>query len=408
MTLATRTRSEIKTWLETLLKNENIDNLDFTILGNSEQGDGYIGDILFVEVCGTTKDETKNYNLVLKCSKRSQALREKSPVKEAFLSEIYFYDVVFPSFKKFQHERNITEPFEKVPKCYGTLTTGDTEVLALENLKNRGYFLWDKTKPLTRPYIDLIVKEYGKLHAVSIAMQDQEPENYKKLVSGLDDVLKRFFQASTEMYSSMGGAIVEIYELLKGELDERILEKWYELNEQVEPFFTKACEPLEGMNVITHGDCWCNNFMHYNKNGKPFTAAILDWQLMTHSPPIFDLSYFLFACLSEDDINDMDTILEYYYGFLIDHLEKLGSSKSLYPKEQFLEDWKKYNKFGLLMTPVIHKFCLSEKDDAPDMTAAAEKGEDILKVFVKPIKNIKKYKERMKYIVKYSVENNII
>jgi hypothetical protein len=42
--------SEIKSWLEMVLKKENLINISVNILGTSEKGDGYMGDIIFVFV----------------------------------------------------------------------------------------------------------------------------------------------------------------------------------------------------------------------------------------------------------------------------------------------------------------------------------------------------------------------
>ncbi|KAJ3666342.1 hypothetical protein Zmor_001790 [Zophobas morio] len=401
-------KTNMKSWMEKLLKNENIDNLDVAILGNSEKGDGYMGDIVFAEVKGTTTEGIcKKYNIALKCSKSSPSLREKSSVKEAFLNEIYFYDVIFPSFKKFQQDRKIDKLFENVPICYGTLSNGNMEVLALENLKSKGYILWNKAKPLTRKHIDMIVAEYGKFHAISIAMKDQEPRAFQKLIDGIENMFKKF-QETCDIVNVYERIFDEIYNLLKNELDEDILDKWQGFKLQLRTFLFQISEHVEGENVILHGDCWNNNFMHYHKNDQPSTFAILDWQLIRYSSPVFDLSYLLFACLSEEDIYDMEQIKKHYHESLLEHLEKLGSCTSLYPVHQFLEEWRKHGKFGLLIVTLVHKICLAETNEIPDVGEAADKGDDIATGFGQPIKNTTDYKKRMKYIIKYAAENNLI
>jgi hypothetical protein len=39
----------------------------------------------------------------------------------------------------------------------------------------------------------MVVEEYSKFHAVSFAMQDQHPEQFEELSSGLQEVLKNGF-----------------------------------------------------------------------------------------------------------------------------------------------------------------------------------------------------------------------
>ena len=100
--------SQIRAWLNVILK-DNIEDLSLHFTGNSEKGDGYIGDILFVTL--TSDDGKRNSNLVLKCSKKSQALRESAPVEEAFMKEICVYEKVIPAFTRFQTEKKIRNPF---------------------------------------------------------------------------------------------------------------------------------------------------------------------------------------------------------------------------------------------------------------------------------------------------------
>jgi hypothetical protein len=135
-------KSEITSWLSEALKNADLQDLSVNILSNTEKGDGYMGDIMFVHATGATKqDSSKEYNLILKCSKRSQALRETIPVERASLTEMSVYNNVIPTFVKFQKDRGIHTPFDSIPKCYGTFTGQNVEVIIFENLKKNGYDL---------------------------------------------------------------------------------------------------------------------------------------------------------------------------------------------------------------------------------------------------------------------------
>ncbi|RZC34137.1 EcKinase domain containing protein, partial [Asbolus verrucosus] len=128
MAVASEIESEIKSWLQIALTEDNLKELSVKVLGNSEKGDGYMGDIVFAFVSGVTENgSTKEYNLVLKCGKRSEALRKQSPVREVFLNEIYIYKELLPAYTQFQLDKGIEDPFDSVPKCYGTFVSGDME-----------------------------------------------------------------------------------------------------------------------------------------------------------------------------------------------------------------------------------------------------------------------------------------
>ena len=101
LAIAIDMENEIRSWLSVILK-DNIDNLSLHIVGNSEKGDGYVGDIIFVTLTSEKGKSNPEYSLVLKCSKRSQVLRDSAPVKEAFINEIYIYEKVLPAFTLFR------------------------------------------------------------------------------------------------------------------------------------------------------------------------------------------------------------------------------------------------------------------------------------------------------------------
>jgi hypothetical protein len=169
----TNSEIEIKAWLEKVF--EDVTNISVEIIGNSEKGDGFVGDIIFVRLTGNGRDgSVKKYNLVLKCSKNSEILREKISMKKIFINEICFYNTTLPTFIRFQKERGIEQPFDRVPKCYGTFIGNNKEIIVLENLKKSGYALWEKRTPMTRKHINMVVEAYGKFHAISVAMKDQK------------------------------------------------------------------------------------------------------------------------------------------------------------------------------------------------------------------------------------------
>jgi thiamine kinase-like enzyme len=402
---------EIRFWLKSVLTEENLDDFSVNILGNSEKGDGYAGDIVFVRLTSAIAHSPKEYNLVLKCSKRSETLRKTTPIKEAFTNEIYVYNTVLPVFTEFQHKHGIEKPFDSVPKYHGKLVRENVEVLVFENLKSIGYTLWNKKQSLTRKHVNMVVTEYGKLHAISLAMQNQQPEEFEELSSGLQDVLKMFMN-STAVEGMFTRSIYEVYDLLKGDLDDNILITWKNFGSQVNFIFNDMCEGSDVTKVIIHGDCWNNNFMfkHSPDNGSlPIKVAMLDWQMSNYSSPILDLSYFLFTCISEEDIEDLDDILRLYYKSMSSYLSQVGAdSSTLYPLNIFLQDWKKYCRFGVAMCGLLLKICATDSDEVVDLAEAAESGDDFSAAFSYDVKDKTNFKNRAKYIVKYVAENDLI
>jgi hypothetical protein len=135
----------------------------------------------------------------------------------------------------------------------------------------------------------------------------------------------------------------------------------------------------------------------------------LDWQISKYSSPIVDLSFFLFTCISKEDIGDLDEILRLYHKSLSSHLHRMGAdSNKLYPLDTFLKDWKKFGRFGALMSNLSFKVCATDSDEVIDIAEAVENGGDIASAFVYDVKDKTSYKNRARHIVKYVVENSLI
>lgn len=80
------------------LKNENLNQYEIKFRGGTEKGEGYIGDIAFVDVHGKREGEDNEvvYSLVLKTGGKGRTLR--SIVRLGFEREIHIYSKIIPSF----------------------------------------------------------------------------------------------------------------------------------------------------------------------------------------------------------------------------------------------------------------------------------------------------------------------
>ncbi|KAJ3646085.1 hypothetical protein Zmor_023694 [Zophobas morio] len=406
--------SEVQKWLKVALAEENLESFSVKITGSSEKGDGYVGDVIFVVVTGIDKQgKNKEYDLVLKCSKPSAALMESVPVfRQAFVREAYLYQHVFPLFKQFQISKGIEKPFDSVPKCYGVYSDDFRYVIVLENLKKLGYDLWPKAKPLTREVIDIVIKDYAKFHATSVALEEQHPEIFQKLLDGSAEDLVKQIVETAGFVTMFQDAVEEVYELLTNDVEKDILEQWLELKDKVRFIFGELTSAIDDLKVINHGDAWVNNFLYKFENEEKTTVskvAILDWQVSKFTSPLTDLSYFLFAGISKEDIADIDTILRDYYRYFCEYLRRLNSKfADTYTIQNFFDWWKRYGKYGLVMCIVPIKSLYSEKKDLPDMAEAADRGVDVGESFKFETSDKNGFKDRLRPIVEYAVKNSLI
>ncbi|CAH1163880.1 unnamed protein product [Phaedon cochleariae] len=369
-------QDQVFRWVKESLTNQDFNIKDVHITGSTGNDQGYMGEVIFVEAEGVTNEGSeKKIHLVVKHGKINEHLRKTTPVREVFVSEIYTYDNIFPVFQKFQKERGV-EIFDSVPKCYKCLMFEHMEVIVLQNLKKVGYDLHDRKKPMDIDHLEIVLKEYGKFHATSFAMRDQDYELFEKLTENLPNVYKSFMELP-DIDSFILSSTAIVIDILKKYKDEDLCKKFEKLMERgITNILMDVVDIRDPKAVICHGDCWNNNFMFKYENEdkkKPSRVSILDWQISTLWSPVYDLSYFLYAVCSTDQLVHFDDLLVLYYDSFSTYLSQLGSNpEELFPFSELKEHWKKYSIFGLIQMTIILRFALCDKEDAPSLTDLTE------------------------------------
>lgn len=239
--------------------NNSIDNYDITISAGSSKGDNYLGIIYKVQVKDKVTNENK-LNLIVKCPPQNETSRKEMFAGEFFRREAGFYDYVYPVYKKFQEDKGIdieNEGFHHVPLCYKTLTEEPYEGLIFDDLKARGFDMFDRLKEVTKDHVFLVMRTLGKLHAVFYAIKDQKPELFESYYTLKDSFT---IMAETEQstlpayYNSLKKQTLEVVEKCDDlELKERIvnyLKNDYE--ELIEHCLSR--EKSEPYTAICHGD----------------------------------------------------------------------------------------------------------------------------------------------------------
>lgn len=121
-----------------------------------------------------------------------------------------------------------------------------------------------------------------------------------------------------------------------------------------------------------------DNFPLQNE-GKVEDIRLLDFQLMCHGSPIFDLSYCLYSGASELTQNKLDDYLETYHHSLTETLKEFDlEAETIYPVKIFKVEWKKYCKYGFPLALFIWRLKLLDQNEIPDFSK--ESGANTIKI----------------------------
>lgn len=246
--------------LETLkdVVREDIKNFEVIVHDGNKKGEGYLGKMTFITL--KNKKSGQEFNFAVKQALTNQYIRDMHPIRNVYLNEIYFYTQIWPQLNKFQERIPPMYRFQKLPKCFATVAEENSEKLVLENLKCQNFEIYDKSKPFDKAHFELILKEYGKFHALSFAYKDLYPENYARLV---ERAIKFFSDMGVRDYFQKANVLNHetcLNNLLPG-MDDRVIEKYKKYPEICNKLFSESINCDTKYSVIIHGDCWSNNMM---------------------------------------------------------------------------------------------------------------------------------------------------
>lgn len=255
--------------LRETLKNEDMQHYKLEITSGSDAGDNFLGVLAKVWVKGkNSAGEDASLKLIVKTSPKNHQIYNLLAIKVAYQREIYLYTKVFPTFQKFQNEKSIRNPFRSFPRYINSIEEEHKETMILEDMSVFGFSLKkERREPMDLNHITLALEQYGRFHAVSLALKDQKPEVFEELVANLED---------KHMRNWYGGNLIESvtrhFDRGLQALDPEKDREAYAIFQKLD--YRKVVERIQALvlskdagkyAVVNHGDCWINNFLFQYK-----------------------------------------------------------------------------------------------------------------------------------------------
>nr|XP_023023756.1 uncharacterized protein LOC111511914 [Leptinotarsa decemlineata] len=362
-------KNEIVSCIEKSVNSEFFSEVKIDFAGTNEKGEGYVADFIFATVRGIDKDnKTKEIHLAVKYGKRGKEFRDNMMfITDGYKREIFVYDKIFGAFKKFQRQKNMTDTFSSVPKCYGTFLSDNIEALVLENLKQKGLKLHSATVPMNMQHIRLVLKNYAELHALSFALRDQDKESFDEIAADLKSIMISFI-SNTDVFKGNDHLSIKLREIGREDLAIKYENKMEKSKDIV---LLQVLEDVPQESVVTHGDCHNNNFLFKYKDNdqeNPQCVVIIDWQVSELHSPVLDLSYFLYSAASHEVLSQLKDVLKFYHLHLTEFMQKLGSDAGkIFPWDTLVQHWRKYSSYGFTMSTSVLGMHFSDKGDDPSI-----------------------------------------
>nr|XP_022907280.1 uncharacterized protein LOC111418825 [Onthophagus taurus] len=393
--------------LEKFFFDENITNVKYEQLDLKN----FLG-VMFKVIArkNDKQDGQVDLSYIFKVAPSTDALRKYAQIDKLFKKEIFVYEKLLPLYQQLSLEHNIYEEFVNIPKIYFTCNETLQESLLMDNMTLKGYQSWDFNKNLDLPHAIYVMKTYGKLHALSYALREYKPNEYKKIV----EYTKEKFNANINIAAisnQQKKCCKKAFETLNPTKDRRAIQLFSKFMEKPFEYQLQAMKmgAIGSYAVITHGDASLKNFLFKYDNHDdatiPSDLCILDWQYLRYGSPAFDLSQFIFIFTDKTfRKNHLQQLLKAYHYSLCSHLSEFGlDPEKVLPFDVLQMEMKRYSIFGLCMAIMVLHIVLEKEGDVIQLPTGA-KTSDIDDIFDTSVRNDDYYKGRVRDVITDFVE----
>ncbi|XP_057322277.1 uncharacterized protein LOC130665746 [Microplitis mediator] len=352
----------------------------------SGRGDNYTSMLYRMRVNGRKRLKSGelvawNTAIIYKVLPESKARREAFKSESLFKNEVVFYNKVWPALNELQTGKKV---FGGVAKIY----VARSDLIAMEDLKIRGFVMADRRQGLELNRLKLVLKALAGFHALSLTLRDLRPEVFERLADENDpeSIREGLFRLEYEDWYrhyyrvAVKNAITMVSEALPIQHEHKrneVLGKLQNfLHEDV--FFHTMCELASTrgpFTVFCHGDCWTNNFLFSESDTDEEAVYLVDFQLLRVGSLALDLVNLLYCCTSGQVRRvHMTSLLAHYHQHLMKALNTLNpqqSRDSSVTWELLNEEVRKCGRFGFGIALDILPISTCDSDNAPDLYEGA-------------------------------------
>ncbi|XP_072396746.1 uncharacterized protein [Diabrotica undecimpunctata] len=363
----TFSKDELHSWIQRSIGTED---LTFTVENTTQKGEGYIGELFFVKINLLQPINGKDVlYLVIKTNKKNSGSEKSiSIVQDLCKREVFFYSTILKEYQDFQKNKKLPVFFDMVPKCHKTFSEIDNEVVILENLKKEGYMLHPREQPMNIAHLEMGLRSYAKLHAMSFALKDQKNEVFDNISKTCTSLLTDMFIKFKTLFDTKTRILVETLKEA-GRPDLSIVYEKYINDKSIYTRFMEVSNTVSKDQALIHADCHNGNMMfQYKGDDKtvPLRMALIDFQAVCLHSPVIDISLFLHINISPTEVLKLKDFVEYYYTEFCSYLKQLGSDPDkVFPRSIFEEHLKIYLPYGMFLTLSFLEMLYLDNDDTP-------------------------------------------
>ncbi|KAK7082817.1 hypothetical protein SK128_022976 [Halocaridina rubra] len=340
----------------------------WTIEDFTQRGDNFMTCVSSVKISYILQggNETKSYIVKVYSDKIPENLQ---PLAGAlFIKESKFYSFVAPALNK--ELEALGQESLRFPKLHFHSLENRHEVMYMEDLRVRGFKMFDRKKGMDIAHVHLVIKELARLHAASMILQQKHmsedlAEKFEFLKIDWDNYSEKAEENFTMCFAH---AMKNCEEMLNKIGGYETSEKWLRKH-KASPvdIFRKGVIRKEPFDLICHGDCWNNNMLfRYNDEGIPVEVMLVDLQLSKKASPATDLTYLMYTSLTGDvRTTYVESFLSMYYDTFT-MIMQAAAKPVPFTLQHLQQEYNSKREYGCLFGVLLVHVIVRSPEDFPD------------------------------------------
>ncbi|XP_063597726.1 uncharacterized protein LOC134774291 isoform X1 [Penaeus indicus] len=350
--------------VEAALKNDKGSDarlVSFTVQECTKKGDNYATLVARVNVHYTLCETNHNVSYVVKYNPKHFKAFEK------FAYVLYKKEVMFYQYLVHDIQSQLQEAGQqplRVPRCFHTSLEENQEVVILEDLRPRGFKMFDRKKGMDVAHTKLVLEELARLHAASYLLKAKIPDLADKYPVLSLDWLNYADEARDVTFNTFSKQMDTVKDVLNKVGGYEVAENWLGRNrEGVLEMLAEQLARVPPFDLLCHGDCWNNNVLfRYNEEEVPVEVMLLDLQVCRQASLATDLNY-LFHTSLEGHVRktNLDSFLDIYYSTFLGVTEA-GKTAMPFSRQELHQEYKNRLQYGLLLAMLVTVIVICEGD----------------------------------------------
>ncbi|KAJ9580970.1 hypothetical protein L9F63_023855 [Diploptera punctata] len=349
-----------KAFLERALRSrdeEDVEVTSYQVTRATADGDNYSSLILRVKVNYVRNGVSEMKSIILKAEQMIGKLSEATEKANIFPRERTVLSKIVPKIRNLINEATSHTVQSFAAECLYSHFGSPGNVLVLEDLKEAGFKMAERTEGLDKKHCLLVLNTLAKYHAGSVVLHKLDPKLFDEFcVNPFSD------EESVELMEPMfGKGIKYLAQEMENwpEFDPTFSEKLHKISVFSAKYIIDCRKKQDGcFNVFRHGDLWLNNMM--------FKYSEAD-QVQEVSDAALDLQYFLHTSPSIELMSQHLFLLEEYHRTLGETFSLLGY-KHLHPSlKQLNQQVDKLGLYAVIMSCTVLALVLSDRTEVPNL-----------------------------------------